>query len=180
MEKLEAGAEKLGLHLTSQQIGQFQLYYRELIEWNRRINLTAITDYDEVQVKHFLDSLTVVQAFDLPLSKGMKLIDVGTGAGLPGIPLKILLPYIEMVLLDATKKKLNFLEHIVGKLNLKGVQVVVGRAEEIAHRTEYRQWIKAHPRRYVAQARVQVYTNQICQIVARRGRPHRQHQPATA
>jgi len=139
MEKLESGAEKLGLHLTRQQYEQFQVYYQELIDWNRRMNLTAITDYDEVQVKHFLDSLTVVLALKKPLHKGMRLIDVGTGAGIPGIPLKILLPEIELVLLDATKKKANFLEHITQRLKLKGVEIVVGRAEEIAHRPEYRQ-----------------------------------------
>ena len=139
MEKLESGANKLGLHLTPRQIEQFQVYYRELIDWNRRLNLTAITDYDEVQVKHFLDSLTVVQALKLPLSKGVKLIDVGTGAGIPGIPLKILLPEIELVLLDATKKKAGFLEHITEKLRIKNTGVVVGRAEEIAHRPGYRQ-----------------------------------------
>ena len=92
-----------------------------------------------MQVKHFLDSLTVVQALKLPLSKGVKLIDVGTGAGIPGIPLKILLPEIELVLLDATKKKASFLEHITEKLKIKNTGVVVGRAEEVAHRPEYRQ-----------------------------------------
>jgi 16S rRNA (guanine527-N7)-methyltransferase len=139
MEKLESGAKKLGLRLTPRQLEQFQVYYQELIDWNRRMNLTAITDYDEVQVKHFLDSLTVVQALKLPLSKGVKLIDVGTGAGIPGIPLKILLPEIELVFLDATKKKASFLEHITEKLRIKSTGVVVGRAEEVAHRPEYRQ-----------------------------------------
>ena len=139
MEKLAAGARKLGLELTSQQLEQFQVYYQELIDWNRRLNLTAITDYEEVQVKHFLDSLTVALALRQPPFKGMKLIDVGTGAGIPGIPLKLLLPDTNLVLLDATKKKANFLEHIMHKLGLKDVAVVVGRAEEIAHRPEYRQ-----------------------------------------
>ncbi|NQT04479.1 MAG: 16S rRNA (guanine(527)-N(7))-methyltransferase RsmG [Dehalococcoidia bacterium] len=139
MEVLVTGAEKLSLRLTPRQLEQFKVYYQELIDWNQRLNLTAITDYEEVQVKHFLDSLTVVQAFKLPLSKGMKLIDVGTGAGIPGIPLKILLPEIELVLLDATKKKAGFLEHIIQQLNLKDVEIVVGRAEEVAHKSEYRQ-----------------------------------------
>lgn len=138
MEKLKAAAEKLGLPLTPQQLEQFQVYYQELIDWNRRLNLTAITDYEEVQVKHFLDSLTVVLALKSPF-RGIRLIDVGTGAGMPGMPLKIALPDIELVLLDATRKKAVFLEHIVQRLNLESVQVVVGRAEEIAHRPEYRQ-----------------------------------------
>jgi len=139
MERLAAGARRLGLMLTSQQCEQFQVYYQELIDWNRRLNLTAITDYDEVQVKHFLDSLTVVLAMKHPLPKGMRLIDVGTGAGIPGIPLKILLPDIKLVLLDATRKKSTFLEHITRRLEIKNTEIVVGRAEEIAHRPEYRQ-----------------------------------------
>ncbi len=139
MKKLEFGAKKLGIELTPRQCEQFQIYYQELIDWNRRINLTAITDYDEVQVKHFLDSLTVVLALKRPLNEGTRLIDVGTGAGIPGIPLKILLPDIRLVLLDATKKKAGFLEHVTQKLDLKDVEIVVGRAEEIAHRSEYRE-----------------------------------------
>ncbi len=139
MKKLESGAKKLGIELTPRQCEQFQVYYQELIDWNRRINLTAITNYDEVQVKHFLDSLTVVPALKRPLSKRIRLIDVGTGAGIPGIPLKILLPDIRLILLDATKKKAGFLEHVTQKLDLKDVEIVVGRAEEIAHRSEYRE-----------------------------------------
>ncbi len=139
MEKLASGARKLGLLLTPQQREQFQVYYQELIGWNRRINLTAITDYEEVQVKHFLDSLTVVLALQQPLLKGMRLIDVGTGAGIPGIPLKIVLPDIKVVLLDATRKKAGFSEYVIQRLELKDVEVVVGRAEEIAHKSGYRQ-----------------------------------------
>ncbi len=120
------------------------------------MNLTAITDYEEVQVKHFLDSLTVVQVFNLPLSKGMKFIDVGTGAGMPGIPLKILLPDIELVLLDATKKKTNFLEHIIRRLELKEVEIVEGRAEETAHRSEYRQQFDVVLSRAVAELSILV------------------------
>ncbi len=127
------------MRLTLRQREQFQVYYQELIGWNRRINLTAITDYEEVQVKHFLDSLTVVLALQQPLLKGMRLIDVGTGAGIPGIPLKIVLPDIKVVLLDATRKKAAFSEYVIQRLELKDVEVVVGRAEEIAHKSGYRQ-----------------------------------------
>jgi 16S rRNA (guanine527-N7)-methyltransferase len=139
MEKLAAGARRLGLQLTPKQLEQFQVYYDELIDWNRRLNLTAITDYEEVQLKHFLDSMTLILALKHPLDKGTRLIDVGTGAGIPGIPLKILLPDIWLMLLDATKKKADFLEHITHRLDLKDVRSMVGRAEEIAHRSEYRE-----------------------------------------
>jgi len=134
------GANKLGLELSPQQLEQFQLFYQELVEWNRKFNLTAITDYEEVQMKHFLDSLTVTLALSPPeIDKDYQVIDVGTGAGLPGIPLKILWPGIKLVLLDATAKKATFLEHLKQRLGLEDIEIVVGRAEEIAHRNEYRE-----------------------------------------
>ncbi|MBA7713485.1 Ribosomal RNA small subunit methyltransferase G [subsurface metagenome] len=140
MEKLESGANKLGLQLSPQQLEQFQIYYQELIDWNQRINLTHITGYEEVQIKHFLDSFTLVLALKQPIGRGdFRLIDVGTGAGIPGIPLKILLPEIKLVLLDATAKKAAFLHHIKDKLGLDDVEIVVGRAEEVAHKTQYRE-----------------------------------------
>ena len=140
MEKLNVGAKKLGLHLTPHQLEQFHIYYKELIDWNQRMNLTAITGYEEVQIKHFLDSLTVLLALKQPMGSGsFRLIDVGTGAGIPGIPLKILLPDIKLVLLDATAKKAAFLYHIKQKLELDGVEIVVGRAEDVAHKAQYRE-----------------------------------------
>ncbi len=138
METLIAGARKLGLELSPKQLEQFQIFYEELVDWNRRMNLTRITSYEEVQIKHFLDSLTLTMA--LPARReGLRVIDVGTGAGIPGLPLKILLPCIKLTLLDATAKKAIFLQHVKTKLELRDVEIVVGRAEEVAHKIEYRE-----------------------------------------
>ena len=140
MERLILGAAKLGLPLNPGQVEQFHTYYDELLDWNRRVNLTALTDYEEVQIKHFLDSLTVTLALKQPIGdEGLRFIDVGAGAGFPGIPLKILLPTIKLTLLEATAKKAAFLQHLRRKLGLDDVEIIVGRAEDIAHKAQYRE-----------------------------------------
>ncbi|MDP2919035.1 MAG: 16S rRNA (guanine(527)-N(7))-methyltransferase RsmG [Dehalococcoidia bacterium] len=138
MDKLKTGAERLGIKLGERELTLFQAYYEELVDWNRRINLTSITGYEEVQVSHFLDALTVVLACQ-PDSVNGRVIDVGTGAGIPGLPLKIVFPQIQLVLLEATGKKANFLRHVIGKPGLSDVVVVAGRAEEVAHQQQYRE-----------------------------------------
>ncbi len=125
------------LHLSMRQLEQFELYYRELINWNRKINLTAITGYEDVQVRHFLDSLTVVLATG-QLSDGLRVMDIGTGAGLPGIPVKIAFPGIRLTLLEATGKKAGFLEHLKSTLSMEDMEIVTGRAEELGHDPDYR------------------------------------------
>ncbi len=140
MDRLNLGATKLGLKLNAGQLEQFQLFYQELLDWNQRMNLTAITGYEEVQVKHFLDSLTVTLALEPPTGgEDYRVIDVGTGAGFPGVPLKILWPDVKLVLLDSTAKKASFLHHLKQKLGLDDVEIVVGRAEEVAHETQCRE-----------------------------------------
>lgn len=139
MEKLIKGVRNLGLDLKPEQVELFRVYYRELIDWNRRMNLTTITGYEEVQLKHFLDSLTAALAWPANPAAGLRVIDVGTGAGLPGIPLKILFREIDLVVLDSVGKKVAFLEHLIKTLGLGGVEIVLERAETLARRPEYRE-----------------------------------------
>ncbi len=148
MQRLADGARTLGIPLSDDQLSAFQIYYETLIAWNARVNLTRITDYQAVQVKHFLDSLSCLAGIGRagsppPWQTGTKLqaIDVGTGAGFPGLPLKIVWPALRLTLLEATGKKVEFLRTLVARLELAGVTVVKARAEEAgrdpAHRERY-------------------------------------------
>ena len=116
-------------------VEQFLRYRQELLDWNTRINLTAITDPEEVLIKHFLDSLSLLTVYDRP---GARLLDIGAGAGFPGLPLKIMRPQWQVVLLEATGKKVTFLRHMIEVLQLEGVEAVHGRAEELGRKAEYR------------------------------------------
>ena len=138
MQLLARGALELGLSLDAAQLVQFQSYYNELADWNTRMNLTSVIEYEEVQVKHFLDSLTLLPAIDHNLSSDARIVDVGAGAGFPGLPLKLIFPRIQLTLVESTGKKANFLRHVVETLELTDVGVVTGRAEELAHRNELR------------------------------------------
>jgi 16S rRNA (guanine527-N7)-methyltransferase len=129
------GLHQLGLELTEHQLGQFLRYQQELLDWNTRMNLTAITDPGEVMIKHFLDSLSLLTFYDTPKTR---LLDIGAGAGFPGLPLKIVRPQLQVVLLEATGKKVSFLRHVIEILQLEDVVAVHGRAEELAHKAEYR------------------------------------------
>ena len=139
MERLIAGAAALGTDLSPDQVAQFELYRDELLAWNRTMNLTAITDREEVATKLFLDSLTVFLALPQGLTPATRLVDVGSGAGFPGIPLKIVRPDVPLTLVEATRKKARFLEHLVERLELSGVQIVAARAEDAAHVAEHRE-----------------------------------------
>jgi 16S rRNA (guanine527-N7)-methyltransferase len=139
LEYLVKGCQILGLELTPCQLNQFELYYKELIDWNTKTNLTAITDYHDVQIKHFLDSLSVYLAFHNMSVSSLKMLDVGTGAGFPGIPIKIVFPDINLTLLEATGKKVSYLKHIVSKLNLVDTDIITARAEDLAHESYHRE-----------------------------------------
>ena len=139
MQILAQGSGELGIRLTEAQLDQFQTYYETLADWNRRINLTRIIGLEEVQVKHFLDSLTVVLAAPMRPSVSRKVIDVGAGAGFPGLPLKLVFPEIELALVESVGKKADFLKEIVAVLKLEGVEVHTGRAETLARQPGLRE-----------------------------------------
>ena len=129
--------KKLGINLTQQQLTQLEEYYNLLIEWNEKINLTRITEKEDVYLKHFYDSLTLVKVIDL--NNDLSLCDVGTGAGFPGLVLKICFPNLKITLVDSLQKRINFLNEVITKLNLKNIEAVHDRAEDYAkkHREEY-------------------------------------------
>ena len=153
LKLLQAGASELGLHLTREQLSAFSLYMNELLKWNQRANLTSITAPDEIQTKHFLDSLSCLLAFPRPDAvngataqgevprdlmeslrdgAGLSCLDIGSGAGFPGVPLKICLPKMRLTLAESIGKKTAFLSHLVSQLKLDDVRVLTVRAEDLA------------------------------------------------
>lgn len=145
MQLLQSGAEQLDCPLNTVQLQQFQRYYELLTEWNEKFNLTSIIGYEEVQTKHFLDSLVGWQVLseetNFDASTPIQLADIGTGAGFPGIPLKIINPQLKLVLVDGTGKKIEFLRQVIKELQLADVALIQGRAEELGrdniHRAHY-------------------------------------------
>jgi 16S rRNA (guanine527-N7)-methyltransferase len=168
MERLIEGCRALGLRLTDNQLAAFQRYYEELVAWNQKFNLTAITEFEQVQIRHFVDSLSCLlagearQALNQPRAR---VIDVGAGAGFPGVPLKMVCPGVRLTLLEATGKKVDFLEHLVERLGLQAVTAIKARAEELAHEPEHREGYDLALARAVAELPVVVeYTLPFCKV----------------
>lgn len=141
--------DELNISLTEKQLCQFMQYYELLVEWNKVMNLTAITDFDEVCKKHFIDSLSLVKAYNpnpvvdseksVEIFPSMSVIDIGTGAGFPGIPLKIAFPNLKITLLDSLNKRINFLQTVINELELENIEAIHGRAEDFAVKGKLRE-----------------------------------------
>ncbi len=152
------------LAVTAEQLSQFDMYYRLLIEWNERMNLTGITDRDQVYLKHFYDSITL--SFYVPMPSVHTLIDVGSGAGFPSIPLKIMFPHIQLTIIDSLNKRIQFLQHLGGQLKLTDASFVHSRAEDAARLPEYRDRFDLATARAVARLNV---LNELCLPFVRSG-----------
>lgn len=128
-------SKNMKIHFCVEQTEQFFEYMNMLIEWNEKMNLTAITDPEEIILKHFIDSITILE----DIEDNAKIVDVGTGAGFPGIPLSIMNPTLKITLVDSLNKRLIFLQEVVNKLNLKNIEIIHARAEEFGQNKNYRE-----------------------------------------
>ncbi|GAB6927969.1 16S rRNA (guanine(527)-N(7))-methyltransferase RsmG [Paenibacillus sp. JCM 10914] len=156
----KAFVERLQAHhisINEQQLHQFENYYKALVEWNEKMNLTGITEREQVYTKHFYDSISL--AFFVDMMSVGKLADIGSGAGFPGIPLKICFPHIKLTIIDSLNKRITFLKHVVDTLGLDSVELMHGRAEEVARKHGYRDGFDLVTARAVARMAV---LNEFC------------------
>ncbi|WP_070120000.1 16S rRNA (guanine(527)-N(7))-methyltransferase RsmG [Bacillus marinisedimentorum] len=163
-EQFSQKLEEKGISLSPRQMEQFETYYSTLVEWNEKMNLTAITDKEEVYLKHFFDSITA--AFYLDLSRPLSICDVGAGAGFPSIPLKICFPHLQVTIVDSLNKRIQFLNHLAAKLDLEDVAFYHDRAETFAKRTEMRETFDIVTARAVARMSV---LSELCLPLVKKG-----------
>ena len=165
VQGIATDAKRLGIELSPGQLDKFQAYTKEMLDWNQRVNLTAIMEPLQVERLHFLDSLTVSLALPAQVKSGGTLCDVGSGAGFPGVPLKIAFPGIKLTVVDSSAKRTGFLEWLVSVLDLADVEVINGRAEDVGQRSEFRERFDVVVSRAVAQTRVLLeYILPLCRV----------------
>lgn len=156
-QAFEALLEEKQIVLTERQWSQFETYYRELVQWNEKMNLTGITEREQVYMKHFYDSLSL--SFFVPMSAGIAMADIGSGAGFPSLPLKIVYPHLRVTIIDSLNKRIQFLNHLVRELALDQVSCLHGRAEDMARKPELRDSFDIVTARAVARLHV---LNELC------------------
>ncbi|MEC0330607.1 16S rRNA (guanine(527)-N(7))-methyltransferase RsmG [Paenibacillus macerans] len=152
------------IELSENQLSQFETYFKELVSWNEKMNLTGITERHQVYIKHFYDSVTL--AFHIPMGEIVTMADIGSGAGFPGIPLKICFPHLQLTIIDSLNKRIQFLQHVVDQLGLEDVQLLHGRAEDLGRREGLRDSFDLVTARAVARMAV---LNEFCLPFAKAG-----------
>ena len=163
-QQLQLRLKEHGLELNELQLEQFELYFQDLVAWNEKMNLTGITEREQVYTKHFYDSVSL--AFYTDISKVEKLADIGSGAGFPGLPLKICFPHLKLTIIDSLNKRIGFLQHVVDHLGLTDVELIHGRAEELGRKDGYRDSYDLVTARAVAKLAV---LNEFCLPFVRKG-----------
>jgi 16S rRNA (guanine527-N7)-methyltransferase len=164
IEMFQTSLKEKGIELSEKQLAQFETYFKLLVEWNEKMNLTAITEKEEIYLKHFYDSVTAAFYFDF--KRDITVCDVGAGAGFPAIPLKICFPEIKLTVVDSLNKRIGFLEHVANELGLENISMYHDRAETFAHKQEFRQQFDLVMARAVARLSV---LSELCLPLVKKG-----------